>query len=316
MDDFDSMSRFIPPEFLSLQTPQSELHVAARKGNIINVMTLLEGEFDINNQNEDGNTALHVSARNGHSNIVEILLSRGIDMNIKNEGDETALHSASFYSHANVVEILLANGIEIDNDFDKYAPNDGDEDADIIDCRPIIFAEVEQRRHRRKRALFDAFINHHIQYQPYINSIYTQCYPTGNVQVAKPSVGWIAAETIRDKYYFDEVFFYLHMHVANLYTNTRPDTVTTTSLVNSMNYSASNSDKTATFMTILTDRLKMMLKPQYELGIEVDYVQKGNDSNDDASDDDDDDGDGDGDGDGNDNDDEGNDEGNGDEENN
>ena len=74
----------------------------------------------------------------------------------------------------------------------------------------MIFAEVE---HRRKRALFDSFISHHIEYQPYINSIYTLCYPTGSIQVAKPPVGWIRAEAIRDKYYLDEVFFYLHMVV-------------------------------------------------------------------------------------------------------
>ena len=180
MDDFDIQSLYLPPELLALfyedtievirnSTDQSELHHAARKGNIINVKTLLEEGFDINNQSENGNTALHVSARNGRSNIVEILLSRGIEMNIKNKADKTALHYASSYSHANVVEILLANGIEIDNDFDTYAPNDRDEDADIIDCRPMIFAEVE---HRRKRALFDAFIIHQLSYR--ISTIHQQ----------------------------------------------------------------------------------------------------------------------------------------------
>ena len=128
------------------------------------------------------------------------------------------------------------------------------------DCRPLIFAEVE---HRRKRALFDSFINHHIEYQPYINNIYTLCYPTGNRQVAKPPLGWIRAEAIRDKYYLDEIFFYLHLHVANLYSTKEKTGVIRRSskkYSNSTGNLANSSNKTSTLMIILTDRLKEYLK--------------------------------------------------------
>jgi len=49
--------------------------------------------------------------------------------------------------------------------------------------------------------------------------------------------------------------------------------------LNSMNHAASNSDKTSTLMIILTDRLRMYLKPNQELGVEVPYVQKDNNNN-------------------------------------
>ena len=51
-----------------------------------------------------------------------------------------------------------------------------------------------------------------------------------------------------------------------------------------MNHAASNSDKTSTLMIILTDRLRMYLKPNQELGVEVPYVQKENDDDDDDDD--------------------------------
>ena len=222
-------------------------------------------------------------------------MNRGIDFNSKDRDDWTALNVAAKWGNINTVVMLLERGIDIDGDIDKYAPfedEDEDEDEDITDCRPLIFTEIE---HRRKRAIFDSFINHYIEYQPYINNIYTRCYPTGNVQVAKPPVGWIRAEAIRDKYYLDEVFFYLHIHVANVYTNIQPHaiinttTTTTTSSLNSMtNHGASNSHKTSTLMTILTDRLMMMLKPNQNLGVEVAYVPNVNDNIDDGDDDDDD----------------------------
>ena len=122
----------------------------------------------------------------------------------------------------------------------------------------MILAEVE---HRRKRSIFDSFINHHIEYKPYISNIYTLCYPTGNLRVAKPSIGWENAEAIRDVNYFDEVFFHLHMVISNFYSNKRPGAIVNSLMSSSSDYFAGNSDKTSTLMTVLTDRLKLMLKP-------------------------------------------------------
>jgi len=255
-------------------------HVAIENDHMNCVEILLDNGFDVNSLNHGGSTLLHYAALWDRINIVEMLLNRGADINSKDRDDWTALHDAAHWGNINIVVMLLERGIDIDDDIDKYAP---DEDVDnITDCRPLIFTEIE---HRRKRAIFDSFINHYIEYQPYINNIYTRCYPTGNVQVAKPPVGWIRAEAIRDKYYLDEVFFYLHIHVANVYTNIQPHaiinttttttTTTTTSSLNSMtNHGASNSDKTSTLMTILTDRLMMMLKPNQNLGAEVVYVPR------------------------------------------
>jgi hypothetical protein len=252
-------------------------HEAIENDHINCVEILLDNGFDVNSKNKFGNTLLHYAAWDDHINIVEMLLNRGADINSKNKNNKTALHAAAYWGIINIVIMLLERGIDIDDDIDEYFPFGNN----ITDCRPLIFTEIE---HRRKRAIFDSFINHYIEYQPYINNIYTRCYPTGNVQVAKPPVGWIRAEAIRDKYYLDEVFFYLHVHVANVYTNIQPHaiintttttTTTTSSSLNSMtNHGASNSHKTSTLMTILTDRLMMMLKPNQNMGVEVEYVPR------------------------------------------
>jgi len=260
------------------------LHEASFVGNVNIVKILLDKGIDTNCKDYNGWTALHLAARYDHMNIVEILLDGGTDINSKEFNDWTALHDAAFKGHMNVVEILLDRGIDIDDGINKYTPNENgyeDDEGNIIeyyaDCRPMIFAEVE---HRRKRDLFDSFINHHIEYQPYINNIYTLCYPTSNLQVAKPPVGWIRAEAIRDKYYLDEIFFYLHMHVANCYTNNRPGYTVLSSLMSkSSDHFANNSDKTSTLMIILTDRLRIYLKPNQDLGVEVPYVEKYVDNN-------------------------------------
>jgi len=111
----------------------------------------------------------------------------------------------------------------------------------FTNCNATIYAEYI---HREKKAQFDTFIRHNIEYQPSINKIYSRCWGEARPQVAKPRlVNWTEAEAIRDKYYFDEVFSWLQMHIENHSPN-----------------------RTSILMTILTDRLKLMLKPDQNLG--------------------------------------------------
>jgi hypothetical protein len=229
---------------------------------------ILDRGFDIHDKENNGATILHFASLGEYINIIEMLLERGFDINSKDNDSMTALHMATILGRMNAVELLLQRGIDIDDDIGRYDPFEEfeDQNGNVInptDCRPIIVTEIDNRR---KRPIFDSFINHHIEYQPYINIIYTRCFPTGNVQVAKPPVGWTIAEAVRDKYYFDEIFFYLHMHVSNLYsitTNNMKSRVTRSSMKcsNSTDQLANNSNKTSTLMIVLTDRLKMYLKP-------------------------------------------------------
>jgi len=239
----------------------SALQGAAREGHKNCVEVLLDRNADIHIKSRTGMTSLHLAAKYGRFICVEYLLERGSDINSKNNNGGTALIEAANSSHKKCVEILLERGAIIDSDIEKYAPviQADQNQINVIDCRPIIYDEVE---HRRKRSIFDSFISHHIEYQPYIDSIYTLCYPTGNRKVAKPPIGWEKAEIIRDNNYFNEIFFHVHMGIAKLYSNNKPGAIKNTSMALSSDYFASNSDYVSTLMTVITDRLKMYLKPK------------------------------------------------------
>jgi hypothetical protein len=219
--------------------------------NCINL--LLSRGADVNMKIDDGSTALFRAARNGSIECIQLLLNYGADINICTVLGKSALHEAARWGNIECIKILIDHGIEIEENIDNYKPHSNY----YTDCRLIILAELEDRR---KRYTFDSFISHYIEYQPYINNIYTLCYHTGNLQVSKPSVGWMRAEAIRDKYYLDEVFFYLHMHIANIYTNKKSGVIVTTNLVSmSTEQLINNNNDTFLLMTILTDQLKNML---------------------------------------------------------
>jgi len=78
-------------------------------------------------------------------------------------------------------------------------------------------------KNRRKREDFDLFIDHYIEFPLYKKKLYSICYPNGNFLIAEPPVGWLRAETVRNKYYFDEIFFHLHLYIGKIITKSRLD---------------------------------------------------------------------------------------------
>jgi len=239
--------------------------MAINDGDIDLIKTLIhKGTIDINYKDEYSGTYLHFAISNNNFEIVKLLIENGADINAMDCYGITPLMESSRLGRIEFVSILIDHYVNIDEDIDIYAPDEGDIDGngnllELIDCRPIIFVEAVNRQ---ERADFDLFINHYIEYQPYVKNIYSLCYPSGNLRCATPSLGWIKGKEIRDKYYFDEVFFYLHMHVANVYANNRPGTIEKSSLISkSSEYFSINDNKVSTLMVVLSDRLKMMLQP-------------------------------------------------------
>ena len=95
---------------------------AASRGKLEVVKFLLKAEgVNVNEQDEDGDTALIQASLRGHKKIVEILVKvEGVDLNIQNKKGQTALMQASSgFIHAdkeNLVEvskILLSKGADV-----------------------------------------------------------------------------------------------------------------------------------------------------------------------------------------------------------
>ena len=236
---------------------RTALLFAVKRNHTKIVRILLENGAEIDVRCKSNQlTALQIASLNGFHECVEMLLDYGASINLKKE-NHSALHISAFKGYANVVKLLLDRGAEIDDEIINYEMNLSGPGG--CDCRELILVEVQDRC---KRAEFDSFINNYIEYRPYINSIYNICYPS-NIKVAKPPIGWVKAEDIRDKYYFEEIFFYLHMHIANCYSNKLLG-ISSVSMVSSTNHFTRNSDKTSTLMTILTDSLKLMLQPTFQ----------------------------------------------------
>ena len=182
----------------------------------------------------------------GPYDCARLLIQRGADVNYTQKGG-SILQLTARLGRIDICRLLLDNKADIDNNIDIYVPSE-----DRQDCRPMILDEIENRH---KRALFDSFINHHIDYRLYKHMIYSICYPDGNTQVAAPRIGWPRAETVLNKYYYDETFFHLHRYVAKIITKC------TSNHYSSIIDHAINSDDTSTLMTVLVDRLVSYLKP-------------------------------------------------------
>ncbi len=82
------------------------LDVAAVRGDVGEVLALLEAGASINQRAELGNTALHEAASQGHEAVVTLLLEWGADPTIVNDYGQTPLDVATLTKEHSVVAIL------------------------------------------------------------------------------------------------------------------------------------------------------------------------------------------------------------------
>jgi hypothetical protein len=150
----------------------------------------------------------------------------------------------------------------IDFDDDDYDYNPADEYLNFEsnpEAQRIVKAlsrVVRKKPEVQRYEAYLSFVNQYIEYKPYRLCIEKHGY---NAEVVESC-------------FFDEIFYYLHFHVANVYLKNQSDTSTSTStstsisMLNNTDYIRKNSDKTSLLMTILADRLKLYLKPVVYIG--------------------------------------------------
>jgi ankyrin len=59
------------------QEDQTPLHIAARMGNVDNVVLLLQHGANPDATTKDNYTPLHIAAKEGHEEVVSVLLDHG-----------------------------------------------------------------------------------------------------------------------------------------------------------------------------------------------------------------------------------------------
>jgi ankyrin repeat protein len=87
----------------------SNLIAAVASGHVPSVKRLINKGVDINERDDDGNTALIWASSLGHTAIVKVLLEKGADVNIKNNYEHTALKSVS-YANLEIIGLLKKAG--------------------------------------------------------------------------------------------------------------------------------------------------------------------------------------------------------------
>ena len=101
----------------------TELILAASKGDVGKVNDLLEAGANVDAQNKYGMTALMYASEGNHAEIVDALLEADADIDAKNGEGSTALMIAVIHGHEDIVSILLEAGAnaKIKNDSGKRA---------------------------------------------------------------------------------------------------------------------------------------------------------------------------------------------------
>jgi len=91
---------------------ETQLHLAAIKGDIDGVKSLIKKGADVSVTDYAGWTPLHEACNRGHYKIVKVLLKAGADVHAKGLEDDTPLHDAASNGHIKIVKILLKYGAD------------------------------------------------------------------------------------------------------------------------------------------------------------------------------------------------------------
>ncbi|EAY08996.1 ankyrin repeat protein, putative [Trichomonas vaginalis G3] len=98
---------------------ETALHITASQNSIETVEFLISHGANINEKDQFGQTALHCAAEINRKEIAELLISHGANINEKNQYEETALHKAAWHNSKETAEVLISHGANI-NEKDEY----------------------------------------------------------------------------------------------------------------------------------------------------------------------------------------------------
>lgn len=128
---------------------RTKLQIACDKGKYDVAKRLIEEEgYDVDDQDNAGNSSLHEAALNGHLDIVKLLIKHGANVNIKSYEmfQDTPLVDASANGHLDVVQYLLDHGADptITNAKGVNAYEALEEDSDLEDSERKLVRSVKK----------------------------------------------------------------------------------------------------------------------------------------------------------------------------
>ena len=107
---FISLFLLGPWVFQPNASADTNLHVAAKQGNVKKVKRLLGKGIDVNSLSSSGHTPLHISAGLDKRSVTRLLLMNGAKINARNSSGRTPLHLSASRGHLQMVKFLLSRG--------------------------------------------------------------------------------------------------------------------------------------------------------------------------------------------------------------
>lgn len=228
---------------LTTEQKASPCIIAAYEGHVESLEACIELESDMELRTVQGVTALFIAIERGHVECTKYLLDKGADLRIQRDDNVTLLQMAS--QDTAILRLVL--------DHDRESPvisEDIIEDIQNEESKQMIIEEFDNRR---RKVIFENFINHHIEYPIYREHIYSIAFP--DTRVFPPC--WLFAQKVSHRYYFKEVLFYLHLYIAKV-NSKQTGTSNATSLEQNMN---ENDDKTYTIFNVMAGSIIEYLQP-------------------------------------------------------
>lgn len=96
-----------------LEERLTPLHIAAEKGDLNTVATLIAAKHPLDARDRYGWMPIHMAAHNGHTEIVNLFLEAGVNGNARVSHKDTALHLAAQNGHQDTVRLLVMQGVNI-----------------------------------------------------------------------------------------------------------------------------------------------------------------------------------------------------------
>ena len=91
----------------------SEIHEAAKAGNLAQVKELINQGADINSISGYKETVLHYAAESGNLELVQWLVNRGANLNALDNDEKSIMHSAAESGNLRLVQWLIKQGFDI-----------------------------------------------------------------------------------------------------------------------------------------------------------------------------------------------------------
>lgn len=89
----------------------TDLHIAAAKGDSTSVMALIGDGAALNAVNDNGHTPLMLAIRQEQTDIAKVLIARGAKLDLADENGDTALHHAIRAGQLDVARVILDKGV-------------------------------------------------------------------------------------------------------------------------------------------------------------------------------------------------------------